>query len=717
MRERRAALEAAGGRDHAYRTLRDAALRGELGPGDEALGRFHEEFHDPERVAVFAAARDGGARIDAAGVAAASRLYTPDHLVAFLLQNSLGARFLEMHPASDAGAAWPFLVRGALGPPRPPTPLREWRVLDPCAGCGAFLLGAYDLLEGLHAEERALAARGLVPADWPVPPEAIGRTIVERTLHGMDVDGEALELCGLALARRSGPAARAGLRALELPLGALDGPLPGEGTFDVVCTNPPFAGFRRLDPALKAAVQAIDPLARIDLAVAFQSRMLGLAAPDGLVASVTPAAWTTSPEARPLRERVLAGGGPRLAAALGQRVFERAPLLFVSMQVIERGRRPERLVVLRVPSGAGPEGLRRAVRAGGEAVPREALERLESAPILPAAPALIARPRGPTVGERFAAADGVWTGSNARDVRFWWELPPQAPGWRPLAGGQGGERWHAPVRLRMRAAAAAGRPRRAGGLEYSRVAGGRLAARMVEGATPALAGLVTLTPREGCEPGRVEEALALFNSPAGTAWLRTLAGGLNFNPGAAGRVPLAPDPPAADLREAVRALVGLRRAEAERDPTADGFRDTVPPWADDGLAERIGALEDALDGMVADHLGVAARDLGPAEGLAPPRRRRAPLDDHLLVRALRLLGFRWPADGDGPLRPAGRGLSPATLAARLAGALEEEGAPAIDVRAWVGRRLLPYQATRFRRRPVLAAGPGGRIALAPRAGR
>src|SRR5262249_61593004 len=124
----------------------------------------------------------------------------------------------------------------------------------------------------------------------------------------------------------------------------------------------------------------------------------------------------------------------------------------------------------------------------------------------------------------------------------------------------------------------------------------------------------------------------------------------------------------------------------------------------------------APDGVAADHLGVATAALGRGGGLAPRRRRWTALDAHLLVRALRLLGFRWPGDGDEPRGAAGRRLSPAGLAGRLADALEEEGAPPLDVHAWVDERLLAYQASRFRRRPVLTAGPDRRIALAPRAG-
>ncbi len=707
-----AALDPAAARD----TLVAEAEGGELGTPEQVLGWVHEAVHDEARRRVFASARGDGRKIDAAGVVAASRLYTPRHIVNFLLQNSLGAMWLEMHPGSGMRARWPFLAPGALRAGRTARPLSDVRVLDPCCGCGAFLLAAADMLAELYAEERRLADEGRVPRDWAVSAPRVGRTIVERNLHGADLDTGALEIAIRLLRARAERAVPVNVIPVPLPLGSLDPSVWENDRFDVVATNPPYVGFRLLDPAVKDAVRGIDPLARSDLALAFQSRCFSLVNDGGMCATVTPAAWLTGREALGLRRHMLAEGGPRITAALGQRVFDQAPLLFVGLCVAERGHRPDRLHTLRVPSGGGAEGLRHAV-ADPQAVRREHIGGMPLRPFLPAAPAgvLALAGRGPRLGDLFASFDGVWTGSNARDTRHWWELPPDAPGWRPISGGQGHEPWYAPTRLRIRAEYAAGQPDRDGAIEYARVAGGRLAARLAAPGTASLAGIVTLVPRDADAAERIEEVLAIFNSRLGTAWLRTLTSGLNFNPGYAAEIPLGRTAPPPELRAAVRELVRLRGGVAARDPTHDGFVDSLPPWADDPLATAVPALEVRVEDMLADHLGVGRAELHGLEPAGRRPRRVDPMDDHLLVRVLRILGFQWPGEA---LRSTVRRRSWRVdrLAAALEDVLANEGAAhrPVDLGDWVARRLPLAHDRRFRR-PVLRQIDGA-FALAAREG-
>ena len=689
-----------------YATLLAEAGRGDAGVPEDALGWLHEAFHDEDRRDVFAGARSDGRKIDAGGVVAASRLYTPGHIVDFLLQNSLGAMWLEMHPDSRMADRWPFLVRDAVRPGRVPRALRDLRVLDPCCGCGAFLLAAADMLADLYAEERRLAADGRVPRDWTVAESETAATIVGRNLRGADLDAEAVAIATQLLVVRAQGAARPNLTVPELPLGSLDSSHWHDERFDIVATNPPYVGFRLLDPAVKAAVRDADPLARSDLALAFQSRCFALLRDGGICATVTPAAWLTGREALPLREHLLDHGGPRVTVALGQRVFDRAPLLFVGLSIVERGAMAGRVHTLRIPSGGGVDGLRQAVAAGADGVPRALICGLALRPFLPAAPpaVLALASRGPRLGDLFAAFDGVWTGSNARDTRYWWELPPDAPGWRPLSGGQGHEPWHAATRLRIRAEHAAGQPSRDGTIEYARVAGGRLAARLAAPGTASLAGIVTLVPRDAEAAERIEEVLAIFNSRVGTAWLRTLTSGLNFNPGYAAEIPLGATAPPQELRDAVKQLVTIRATVAAGDPTSDGFIDTVPPWEPQTWPGEIARREMEVETMLAEHLGIPRGSLAALEPVRRPLRRIDPLDDHLGARALSLLGMGWPrndalsADG----LAAGGAIRAGRLAQRLAAMLDRDGAPDphIDLEEWVERRFIAHHTTRFRRRPI-----------------
>ena len=685
----------------------EEARRGVFGPPELVVGWVYEALHDEDRRQVFAEARSGGRKIDAGGVVDASRLYTPRFVVDFLLQNSLGAVWRAMYPESTLAERWSLLVSEAVGL-REPVPVRELRLLDPCCGCGAFLLPAFVMFEELYAEERALASAGRIPGDWALRPQDVSRAIVERNLSGADLDADALAITADLLRARAGGDVAVDLQVPDLPLGSLASADRPDRRFDVVCTNPPYVGFRMLDPAVKQAVVAADPMARSDLAVAFQSRCFQLLREGGLCATVTPASWLTGRESLPLRTHILDHGGPRITAALGQRVFDQAPLLFVGLSIVERGGHPDRVYVLRPVVGSGREGLQAAVSAGADPTDRALLERLPLRPFLPGAPpaVLALAGHGPRVGDLFSSFDGVWTGDNARDTCNWWELPPDVDGWRSLSGGQGHEPWSGPIRRRIRASHAAGQPTRTGAIEYARVAGGRLAARLVADGAASLAGIVTLVPRDDEGRARIEEVLAIFNSRIGSAWLRTLTSGLNFNPGYAAEIPLGRTAPPATLRNVVRRLVALKTQLVERDPTADAFVATRAPWEPCELAPQIDAHEHELDRLLGDHLGIDADVYSRISTVARSRRRGNDLEDHLMAHVLRLAGFRWPRD-----LSATRPVGPARVAdvvAQLCEVLVDEEAPDLEVNLenWITRRLPRYQESRFRQRAVVAVTNG-----------
>lgn len=695
-----------------YELIRDRVLAGTAGDRERLYSWFHEDLHLRDKDAVFDGAGNGR-RIDAAGVVAASRLYTPPHLARFLLENTLGALFMSMHPESTVAGLWAYRNATTASARAEPRPVRELRLLDPCCGCGAFLLPAFDLFAELYAEERRLAAAGRIPRTWTVPANEVPSTIVTRNLHGADLDRVAVALLGEFLRARGGETNPLNLQVPPMPLGSLDPATWSAERFDVVVTNPPFVGFRRLAVEVKDAVRAADPFARSDLAVAFQSRVFALLADGGLAGTVTPAAWTSGTESLPMRRHILDHGGPQVVALLGQRVFTAAPLLFVAATVVQRGTVPAEVAVLTPAVGSGQAGLIAAARRPRR-VPRSTITALPSHPFAPLVPQglVITRSRGPVVGDLFTSFDGAWTGSNASDVRYWWELPRDAPEWVRVSGGQGNAPWHAPLSRRMRREAVLSQRSRRGGIEYARVAGGRLAARLVIDEHPSLAGIVTFVPRGDHGADRVEELLAIFNSRVGTAWLRTLVSGLNFNPGYAAQIPLGSRPPCAELRERVRELVGVHRRLSDADPTSDAFTGALDPAASTALLTRADDLGAVVDALVCDHLRLDRATRRELPVVRRPRRVGNPADDVLLVATLRCLGFSWPDD------PTFAAPGPIPLA-ELAGRLGAEPAVAAvdleprEIDRWVRSRLMRYQATRFRRRPViLREGEAVRCAVA-----
>jgi hypothetical protein len=166
---------------------------------DELLGWVYQYFQSEEKEQVFEDVRTKKKKIGGADIVAVTQLYTERYMVDFLLQNSLGARWMEMYPDSPVNASWSYYVTPATPHHRPPKPLKDWTILDPCVGSGHFLVIAFDLLVQLYAEERRLAESGRIPREWTVPEPEVARTIVERNLFGIDIDSRAVQIAALAL--------------------------------------------------------------------------------------------------------------------------------------------------------------------------------------------------------------------------------------------------------------------------------------------------------------------------------------------------------------------------------------------------------------------------------------------------------------------------------------------------------------------------------------
>ncbi|MFM0153097.1 BREX-1 system adenine-specific DNA-methyltransferase PglX [Paraburkholderia sediminicola] len=136
-------------------------------------------------------------------IPAATQLFTPNWIVQYLVQNSVGGLWLMANPSSTLAREWPYYIR-----PTEQTPEVQHRldsliksrisedgdklnpesltVLDPACGSGHILVVAYDVLKAIYLE------RGYRLRDIP-------RLILEKNLHGLDIDDRAAQLAGFAL--------------------------------------------------------------------------------------------------------------------------------------------------------------------------------------------------------------------------------------------------------------------------------------------------------------------------------------------------------------------------------------------------------------------------------------------------------------------------------------------------------------------------------------
>jgi len=119
-------------------------------------------------------------------------LYTEPYMVKFLVQNSLGAIWMGMHPDSRLSESWEYYVRDADRVFIAKKAVSDITFLDPACGSGHFLVEAFELLYAMYVEEGTLT-----------DPEEICTHILERNLYGIDIDERAIQIAALALVMKA----------------------------------------------------------------------------------------------------------------------------------------------------------------------------------------------------------------------------------------------------------------------------------------------------------------------------------------------------------------------------------------------------------------------------------------------------------------------------------------------------------------------------------
>ena len=160
-----------------------------------------------------------GKVVKSADIPAATQLFTPNWIVKYLVQNSIGAQWLATYPDSGLKERMDYYIEPAeqtedvkqqLAAITPDTlNPEELTLIDPACGSGHILVEAYDLFKALYRERGY--ARHKIP-----------KLILEKNLYGLDIDTRAAQMAGFALlmkARADSPRALSG--ALTLNIAAL----------------------------------------------------------------------------------------------------------------------------------------------------------------------------------------------------------------------------------------------------------------------------------------------------------------------------------------------------------------------------------------------------------------------------------------------------------------------------------------------------------------
>ncbi len=180
--------------------LNDPALQ-EAWREEETVGWIYQYFSEEEKKDVFDRLYKKKQKIRPEDIPAATQLFTPRWIVKFLVQNTLGRQWMQMHPDSCLAAALDYLVplAGEI-PAEKMKPVREIEVLDPACGTMHFGLVAFDLLAEMYREEMERAGS----PGWPEKPsvasaETIPAAIIANNIFGIDIDLRAVQLSALAL--------------------------------------------------------------------------------------------------------------------------------------------------------------------------------------------------------------------------------------------------------------------------------------------------------------------------------------------------------------------------------------------------------------------------------------------------------------------------------------------------------------------------------------
>lgn len=170
----------------AYRNVRKiiAELPDDVLQEFETLGWAYQYFNNEERREIRNKMRGAP---DPDDVPPINQFYTVDWIVKFLVHNTIGKLWLEMHPESELELDYLVPVKNEFRLPEKVS-VEDIKILDPACGSGHFLLGAFDLLFKMWIEEHPEIPR------WQIP-----SLILERNLYGVDIDLRAAQIAAMAL--------------------------------------------------------------------------------------------------------------------------------------------------------------------------------------------------------------------------------------------------------------------------------------------------------------------------------------------------------------------------------------------------------------------------------------------------------------------------------------------------------------------------------------
>ena len=163
----------------------------------QIIGWLYQYYNAEPKDQVFANLKKN-IKISKKDIPAATQLFTPDWIVRYMVENSLGRLWVEGHPNNSLKAGWKYYLEEAEQEPAVQVQLQEIRgeyaqmkpedilCIDPCCGSGHILVYLFDVLVQIY-EAYGYPTRDAVSG------------IVQNNLWGLDIDDRATQLAYFAV--------------------------------------------------------------------------------------------------------------------------------------------------------------------------------------------------------------------------------------------------------------------------------------------------------------------------------------------------------------------------------------------------------------------------------------------------------------------------------------------------------------------------------------
>ena len=152
----------------------------------ELIGWLYQYYNSEKKDQVFEALKKN-TKITKENIPAATQLFTPDWIVKYMVENSLGKLALESTGINESlKTNWKYYIESELDESSEKIKIEDVKILDPAMGSGHILVYAFDLLFEMYEN-----------LGWSTKESVL--SILKNNLYGLEIDERAGQLASFAL--------------------------------------------------------------------------------------------------------------------------------------------------------------------------------------------------------------------------------------------------------------------------------------------------------------------------------------------------------------------------------------------------------------------------------------------------------------------------------------------------------------------------------------